>query len=65
MGEDMKFILKILKRIVVSGFTIYALNIMIRPLNLILPINIITLSFVSIFGVLAIPFFLIFLIYFL
>lgn len=47
----MKLILKILKRIVFSSFLLYGYNILIGPLNLIIPINIITVSALSIFGI--------------
>ena len=47
----MKKIFKILKKITVSFFLLYAYNLIIEPLNLIVPINVITLTSVSIFGI--------------
>ena len=47
----MKLILKILKRIVFSSFLLYGYNILIGLLNLIIPINIITVSSLSIFRI--------------
>lgn len=47
----MKSILKILKRIVFSSFLLYGYNILIGPLNLIIPINLITVSALSVFGI--------------
>ena len=41
----MKKIIKILKKIVLSGFTLFAFNIMAKPLNIIIPINVITILF--------------------
>lgn len=60
----MKIIFKFLKRIVLAGFTLFAFNIMATPLNFVIPINIITILFVAIFGVLALPFFAVLLIFF-
>lgn len=47
----MKKLFKILKKITVSFFLLYAYNLIIEPLNLIVPINVITLTSVSIFGI--------------
>ena len=47
----LKIILKMIKRIVFSSFLLYGYNILIGPLNLIIPINIITVSALSIFGI--------------
>jgi hypothetical protein len=51
-----KKILSILKRIVLGGFILYAYNIMASPLNLLIPINLVTLGIIGIFGIAAIPF---------
>ena len=45
-----KFI-EIVKKIVFSSFLLYGYNILIEPLELIIPINIITVGFISIFGI--------------
>lgn len=60
----MKKIIKILKKIVLSGFTLFAFNIMAKPLNIIIPINVITILFMSVFGILSLPFFSVLLIFF-
>lgn len=53
----MNKILKIVKKIVLSGFTLFAFNLMISPLNFLIPINSFTVIFTSIFGILSLPFF--------
>ncbi len=49
----MKKILKILKKIIYSVFLIYGYNLITYPLNLIIPINIMTVLFIVIFGPLS------------
>lgn len=44
-------ILKIIKKIVFSAFLIYSYNLIAAPLNLIVPINIITITLVTLLGV--------------
>lgn len=61
----MKQIFNILKKLVLSGFTLFAFNIMVSPLNIIIPINVFTIIFTSIFGILALPFFSILIMFFL
>jgi hypothetical protein len=51
-----KKILSLLKRIILGGFILYAYNIMASPLNLLIPINLVTLGTIGIFGITAIPF---------
>ena len=60
----MNFILNTIKKMVISGFTLFAFNMMIRPFNFIIPINVITLLFITIFGVMALPFFSILILFF-
>lgn len=60
----MKKIFWFIKRLVLSGFTLFAFNLMARPINLIIPINVITIVFVAIFGIMSLPFFAILLIFF-
>ena len=60
----MKLLFNILKRLVFSGFTLFAFNMMVRPLNFIIPINVFTIIFTSIFGILALPFFSILIMFF-
>jgi hypothetical protein len=49
-----KKILKLLKKVIVSAFFIYGYNIIAAPLSLIIPINIVTVLAVSLFGIPAI-----------
>lgn len=44
-------ILKIIKKIVFSAFLIYSYNLIAAPLNLIIPINIITITLVTLLGI--------------
>jgi len=60
----MNLILNILKKIVISGFTLFAFNMMVTPFNFIIPINIITILFTTIFGIMALPFFSIIILFF-
>lgn len=53
----MNKILKVVKKIVLSGFTLFAFNLMISPLNFLIPINSFTVIFTAIFGILSLPFF--------
>lgn len=47
----LKIVLKVVKRIVFSSFLLYGYNLLVNPLNLMVPINVITVSALSIFGV--------------
>lgn len=47
----LKKILVFLRRIIFSSFLLYGYNILVGPLNLIIPINIITVLSLTIFGV--------------
>lgn len=49
-----KKLLKIIKNLILSVFLIYAFNMISAPINIIIPINIITILLVCIFGVPAI-----------
>lgn len=46
-----KKILNLIKKIVFSVFLIYGFNLIASPLNLIIPINIITVGLITILGV--------------
>lgn len=52
----LKKILKFFTRVIIAGFILYGYNLMIQPLNLMIPINIVTLGLICVFGILAIPF---------
>ena len=60
----MNLILNTLKKIVISGFTLFAFNMMVTPFNFIIPINMITILFTTIFGIMALPFFSIIILFF-
>ena len=60
----MKTIFKFIKKIVLSGFTLFAFNIMASPLNFQIPINLFTILFMTVFGFLSLPFFAVLLIFF-
>ena len=53
----MNKILKVVKKIVLSGFTLFAFNLKVSPLNFLIPINTFTVIFTAIFGILSLPFF--------
>jgi hypothetical protein len=45
-----KKILKIIRSVIVAAFILYGFNIIASPLNLIIPINIITVALVALLG---------------
>jgi pro-sigmaK processing inhibitor BofA len=45
-----KKILKIIRSVIVAAFILYSFNIIASPLNLIIPINIITVALVALLG---------------
>ena len=47
----MKRLLKIVKKVIMSGFLLYGYNLLAAPLNLVIPINLITVLFVTMLGV--------------
>lgn len=47
----LKRILKLLKKIIVSAFILYSYNLIATSLNLIIPINVATISILTIFGI--------------
>ena len=46
-----KFLIKSLKKVIVSALFIYAYNVMAVPINIIIPINLVTVFLVSILGI--------------
>ncbi|MBQ6283002.1 MAG: hypothetical protein IJK66_05710 [Bacilli bacterium] len=60
----MKCIFNIIKKIFISCFTIITFNFMIVPLNITIPINLYTIGFTYIFGLLSLPFFSILIMFF-
>lgn len=47
----LKKFVKIIKKIIMSAFLLYAYNVMAQPLNLFIPINFLTVGLLSIFGI--------------
>ena len=47
----LKFIFKIIKRIIISSFFLYAYNLLVQPIGLIIPINIFTVGALTILGI--------------
>lgn len=47
----LKKIFKLLKKIIISAFILYSYNLIATPLNLIIPINIVTISIITILGI--------------
>lgn len=47
----LKKIFVLIKRIIVSAFLLYGYNLIVAPLNLMIPINIITVTLLTIFGI--------------
>lgn len=57
-----KLIWNLLKRIVVSAFLLYGYNLIVAPLNILIPINVVTVLAISILGLPALFSFMIILI---
>lgn len=49
----LKKIFKILKKVILACFLLYGYNLIAMPLGVIIPINLITVFFISLFGVSA------------
>ncbi len=47
----MSKVFKIIKRLLVATLFIYGYNVLSSPLNLLIPLNFLTIGYVSIFGV--------------
>lgn len=51
MGDSMiKKFIKLLKKVVFSSFLLYGYNLLIEPIGIIIPINIITVGMLSLLG---------------
>lgn len=46
-----KKVFNILKRIIISAFILYGYNLIVTPINLTIPINLITVSLLALFGI--------------
>ena len=60
MGDIMKVLFKILRKVIISSFLLYIYNFFAINFNMIIPINIITVlivSFFDLFGLLGMIFF--------
>ena len=47
----LKKILKLFKKVVISAFILYGYNLIASPLNLVIPINVINVSILTILGI--------------
>ena len=47
----LKILFKIIKRVVISSFLLYAYNLIVQPIGLIIPINFFTVGALTILGV--------------
>ena len=47
----MEKVFNIIKRVIITIFMLYALNLMISSLNIMIPINIVNVAFITIFGI--------------
>ncbi len=47
----MKYLYKLLKKVIVSFGILYAYNLLMHHFNLPIPINLYTLSFITVFGI--------------
>jgi len=47
----MKKIFKIFKKIVISSFLLYGFNLLVQPLKINIPINVVTVSAISFLGI--------------
>ena len=45
------YVIKLVKRIIFSSFLLYGYNTIIGPLNFIIPINVVTIVSISLFGI--------------
>jgi len=50
----LKIVLNLAKKIVISAFALYGFNLIVSPLNIIIPINIITVGILTVLGLPAI-----------
>lgn len=46
----LKLMFKIIKRIIISFFLLYAYNLLVQPIGLIIPINVFTICAIAILG---------------
>lgn len=58
-----KKIYNLIKKVIIAIFMLYAFNVMVSPINIIIPINIVTVLFGSFFGIFSIPFLVILMVY--
>lgn len=49
--QIMKKIYGLLKRIIISAFLLYSFNLVMSPLNILIPINLITVSILVVLGI--------------
>lgn len=51
LGDDMKLLLNIVKKLCIGIFTIYSINVLFSSINMVIPMNIFTISMSSFFGI--------------
>lgn len=47
----LKIVFKIIKRIIISSFLLYGYNLLVQPLGLTIPINVLTVGAITILGI--------------
>ena len=47
----MSKLFKFFKKFIIAAFFVYGYNVLAQPLNLIIPLNLITITYVTVFGV--------------
>ena len=47
----LRLIIKVIKRVIIAVFMLYGLNILLASMNILIPINIFSISIVSILGI--------------
>ena len=50
----LKKIFNLFKRVIISAFVLYGYNLIVSPINLIIPINVFTVGILTVFGLPAI-----------
>ncbi|MGI6329456.1 MAG: pro-sigmaK processing inhibitor BofA family protein [Bacilli bacterium] len=51
-----KKIVNLFKKVIIATFILYAYNVILVPLNIMIPINVYTIIIITIFGIIAVPF---------
>ena len=51
MKQVMKKVWRVLQKIIISTFILYGYNLIVTPINLTIPINLITVGLLTVFGI--------------